>query len=156
MLIYLFLSNRSWWNTLMIPLRRAISGWCWMPWRYTIAFTTFSQHALCGWSLTRFYTSLCHVWLFTVLLHLVCNTDCKMKTGDRQASLKVKSKYPLVAGCSISNWFCPFYVNRDFNVRWIKALSCNLVYSYWCFCQNIWENMRGLNISIVCNIIYYL
>lgn len=32
----LFLSNRSWWNTLTTPQTRAICGWHWTPWRYTL------------------------------------------------------------------------------------------------------------------------
>lgn len=30
----LFLPNRSWWNTLTMPLTRATCGWHWTPWRY--------------------------------------------------------------------------------------------------------------------------
>ena len=51
----LSLSNRSWWNTLMMPQTRATCGRPWTPWRYMlheattqIITTVFNQTGMCS------------------------------------------------------------------------------------------------------------
>lgn len=133
-----FLFNRSWWNTLMTPRTRAICGWLWMQWRYTIwvyharscwTLIMFHMQTLIQYEPSRLHTSHLSLFFFLVWLQLSV-TLTKIKDKWQESSPKVKPKllqHLLVTTSSVGHKYVSSVGQTKNSVQ--NVLSSNKMFS---------------------------